>query len=125
MMNATTNISPTLFDQVALTRDITGLNAFEVWGAYLEDKEKRTLLESRQAAKRVAAILQDKPVKTVKSVVSTPKIAPVNDKKVAALRLYEANPDKNDGAMAKLIAKELEITYANAYYYCTRVFSRK
>ncbi len=45
-------------------------------------------------------------------------------KKFAALMLFEANTDKSNGEVARLIAKELEITYANAYYYVTRVFKR-
>lgn len=45
-------------------------------------------------------------------------------KKVAALKLFEANVDKGSGEIARIIAKELEITYANAYYYVTRVFKR-
>lgn len=45
-------------------------------------------------------------------------------KKVAALKLFEANTDKGNGEIARLISKELEITYANAYYYVTRVFKR-
>lgn len=45
-----------------------------------------------------------------------------NDKKAAALRVFEANRGKGQGEIARLIAAELEITYANAYYYVTRVF---
>jgi len=40
------------------------------------------------------------------------------------MRIFEANKDKGNGEIAKLIATELEITYANAYYYVTRVFVR-
>ena len=47
-----------------------------------------------------------------------------NDKKVAAERIFQANKDKGNGEIAQLIAKELEITYANAYYYVTRAFKR-
>lgn len=53
------------------------------------------------------------------------KISSTKDgKKSAALMLFEANTDKGNGEIARLIAKELEITYANAYYYVTRVFKR-
>jgi hypothetical protein len=47
-----------------------------------------------------------------------------NDKKDAAQKLFEANKDKGNGAIATLISKELDITYANSYYYVTRVFKR-
>lgn len=64
------------------------------------------------------------------SVVKSPvvresvKSSTKDGKKVAALKLFEANVDKGNGEIARLIAKELEITYANAYYYVTRVFKR-
>ena len=125
-MQATVEIlAPTLFDEVAKTRATDGLNAFEAWNAYLADKEKRVQKDFQTACDTALAKIQEKPakVKAVKAV-STPKVAPVNDKKDAALRLYQANPDKNNGAIARLIAAELEITYANAYYYVTRVFKR-
>lgn len=115
----------TLFDEVAKTRPAGGLNAFEAWNAYLADKEQRVQKDFQTACDTALAKIQEKPVK-IKAVkaVSTPKVAPINDKKVAAQRLYEANPDMNNGAIARKIAAELEITYANAYYYVTRVFKR-
>jgi len=115
----------TIYDEVAKTRAADGLNAFEAWNAYLADKEKRAHKDFKAACDTALAKIQDKPVK-VKAVKAPkePKVAPVNDKKEAALRLFEANPDKNNGAVARLIAAELEITYANAYYYVTRVFKR-
>lgn len=64
------------------------------------------------------------------AIESTTKINPTKisstkeGKKVAALKLFEANADKGNGEIARLISKELEITYANAYYYVTRVFKR-
>jgi len=66
-------------------------------------------------------------VAAVSSVTKTnpTKISSTKDgKKSAALMLFEANTDKGNGEIARLIAKELEITYANAYYYVTRVFKR-
>lgn len=115
----------TLFDEVAKTRPAGGLNAFEAWNAYLADKEQRVQKDFQTACDTALAKIQEKPAK-IKAVkdVSTPKVAPINDKKVAAQRLYEANPDMNNGAIARKIAAELEITYANAYYYVTRVFKR-
>ena len=115
----------TLYDEVAKTRATDGLNAFEAWNAYLADKEKRVQKDFKAACDTALAKIQDKPAK-VKAVKAPkePKVAPVNDKKDAALTIYQANPDKNNGAIARLIAAELEITYANAYYYVTRVFKR-
>lgn len=60
-----------------------------------------------------------------KTKTVTQKQPKVNDKKVAAQRIFDANSDKSNGFIARLIEKELEITYANAYYYVTRVFKRK
>lgn len=47
---------------------------------------------------------------------------PVNDKKARALAIFEANRDKKPSDVAKLIQVELGITFANAYYYVSRVF---
>lgn len=45
-------------------------------------------------------------------------------KKAAALKLCADNASLDNGALASLIAKELAITYANAYYYVSRVWKR-
>lgn len=92
-------------------------NAFQEWADYAASKGK--------TAKASAKVEVAKPVK-VKAVkpAPVPKEEKVNDKKVAAQRLFDANQDKNNGAIARLIAAELEISYANAYYYVTRVFKR-
>ena len=82
---------------------------------YLDAKEK--------ASTKKAEVVKPVKVKAVKPA-APPKEAKVNDKKVAAQRLFDANKDKNSGAIARLISAELEITYANAYYYVTRVFKR-
>ncbi len=55
-----------------------------------------------------------KPVKPARS----------NDKKQVAKGIFDANKDKTNGEIAQLIQKELKITYANAYYYVSRVFKR-
>lgn len=47
-----------------------------------------------------------------------------NDKKAVAKGIFDANKDKTNGEIAQLIQKELKITYANAYYYVSRVFKR-
>lgn len=45
-----------------------------------------------------------------------------NDKKAAAYKIYVENANKSSGDIARLIAAELKITYANAHYYVSRVF---
>jgi len=47
-----------------------------------------------------------------------------NDKKPKAKAIFDANKDKSNGEIAQMIAADLEITYANAYYYVSRVFKR-
>ncbi len=47
-----------------------------------------------------------------------------NDKKAKAEVIFKANKQLSNGDIAKLIQKELNITYANAYYYASRVFKR-
>lgn len=44
------------------------------------------------------------------------------DKRAKALAIWKANSSLSAGECAKLIAKELGITYSNAYYYTSRVF---
>lgn len=44
------------------------------------------------------------------------------DKKEKALAIFEANKEKKPSDIAKLIQVELGITFANAYYYVSRVF---
>lgn len=46
------------------------------------------------------------------------------DKKDNALAICEANPNKTNGELARLIAAELGITYANAYFYSSRVWKK-
>ena len=45
-----------------------------------------------------------------------------NDKKAAALDIFLKHKGKKAGEVAQIIADELSITYANAYYYVSRVF---
>ena len=45
-------------------------------------------------------------------------------KKEAALAICKANSSLANAALAGMIQKELQITYANAYYYSSRVFKR-
>lgn len=46
------------------------------------------------------------------------------DKKVRARTIFDREQGKSAGAVAKIIATELDITYANAYYYVSRVFNK-
>jgi hypothetical protein len=86
-------------------------NPFEQWKEYTANAGKR---QAEQAVETAQSVAKEKTIKEPKT----------NDKKVAAQRLFEANKDKGNGEIAKMIASELEITYANAYYYVTRVFKR-
>lgn len=54
--------------------------------------------------------------------VNTATKPAVNDKKARALAIFEANRGKKPSDVAKLIQVELGITFANAYYYVSRVF---
>ncbi len=54
----------------------------------------------------------------------TPKQVAVGDKKTKAQAIFNANKSLTNGEIAKLIQDELKITYANAYYYVSRVFKR-
>lgn len=47
-----------------------------------------------------------------------------NDKKTMALEIYNRENGKSSGEIAQSIATELDITYANAYYYVSRVFAK-
>jgi hypothetical protein len=81
-------------------------------------------MDSRKANKEATAVVE-KAQKVAKE--KAPKVAKepkVNDKKVAAQRIFDANTDKGNGEIARMIAEQLEITYANAYYYVTRAFKR-
>lgn len=87
---------------------------------YLDEKHNReNMKKHEQAVTEVKQVAKEKVTKP--KVAKQPK---TNNKKVAALNLFEANKDKGNGEIAQLISKELEITYANAYYYVTRVFKR-
>lgn len=87
---------------------------------YLDERDARKA--KAEAEKTVESIQKEAKVKTAK--VKAEKAPKVNDKKVAAQRIFDSNKDKGNGEIAKMISTELEITYANAYYYVTRVFKR-
>lgn len=46
------------------------------------------------------------------------------DKKQKALEIFNREKGKTSGEIAQAIAAELDITYANAYYYVSRVFAK-
>lgn len=59
------------------------------------------------------------------SIPKTSRASPrSNDKKPRALEIYNREKGKSATEIAKLIANELEITFANAYYYVSRVFNK-
>lgn len=64
---------------------------------------------------------ETKPVKEAKPVEKTK----VNPKLIAARKIFDKNSTKPAGEIAGMIAKQMEITYSNAYYYVTRVFGKK
>lgn len=100
------------------TNLVASPGAKSAFAEYLDGKAEREAQRSaEQVVENVQKIAKDKAPKAEK----TPK---VNDKKVAAKRIFDANKDKGNGEIAQLIASELEITYANAYYYVTRAFKR-
>lgn len=47
-----------------------------------------------------------------------------NDKKTRALEICEQNKTLSNAELAKLIQKDLKISFSNAYYYSSRVFKR-
>jgi len=88
---------------------------------YFDQKAERA--SKRKAEQAVADVQAEAKTKTPKvKAEKAPKVPKVNDKKVAAHRIFDANREKGNGEIATMIAGELEITYANAYYYVTRVF---
>ena len=80
-------------------------------------KAKKTAEQVVEQAQTVAKAAKPKAEKVAKE----PKI---NEKKVLAHNIFIANEQLGSGEIAKLIADNLEITYANAYYYVTRVFRK-
>jgi hypothetical protein len=61
---------------------------------------------------------------TSRTKVKAIKSGKSNDKKDRAKTIFDANKDKTNGEIAQMIASDLNITYANAYYYVSRVFKR-
>ena len=47
------------------------------------------------------------------------------DKKVRARVVFDREQGKSSGQIAKVISTELGISYANAYYYVSRVFNKE
>lgn len=61
-------------------------------------------------------------IKPSKKAKRAGRATEVNDKKANARAIWEKHQGKPAGEIAKIIAAELKITYANAYYYVSRVF---
>jgi hypothetical protein len=97
------------------------LNGFEQFKA--DQANRKEELEKEREDEALNEVFES--MITPKSKTVPNKQPKVNDKKVAAQFIFDANKDKSNGFIARLIEKELEITYANAYYYVTRVFKRK
>lgn len=64
----------------------------------------------------------NQPKKTTQTKGKAPKSG---DLKSNALAICKENSGLANGALAKMISEQLGITYANAYYYASRVFKRK
>lgn len=95
-------------------------NAFQDWAAYRDAADQRAAELIERAMDEPAERAQVSAVKPKPAI----KEVKVNDKRVAALRICDANSSMNKGQLAKLIASELEITYANAYFYSSRVWKK-
>ena len=79
---------------------------------YFDNREAQEVLRKAQETARDAAETKTKGPR-------------VNDKKAAAQKIFdELKAEQANGVIAQAISKELNITYANAYYYVTRVFKR-
>ena len=101
------------------------LSAFEQFKVNQDARKEELRKEREDEALNEVYESMITPLSKTKSKTVPNKQPKVNDKKVAAQFIFDANKDKSNGFIARLIEKELEITYANAYYYVTRVFKRK
>jgi hypothetical protein len=103
-----------------MTENTPATAAFASLTNFLEKQANPEQKAAAKAAKDVIGTAKQAAAEKTRTV----KAPRVNDKKLAAQKLFESNKDKGNGEIATLISKELEITYANAYYYVTRVFKR-
>lgn len=71
-------------------------------------------------AERIPFLFKEKKETFKESAERTERSA--SDKRAKALAIWKANSNLSAGECAKLIAKELGITYSNAYYYTSRAF---
>lgn len=92
------------------------------------DKTEFDPVQAMTNAKLKVADLKEKHpylfvMKTENSMTSATSTAkPTDNKKAKALEIFEANRGKKPSDIAKLIQVELGISFANAYYYVSRVF---
>jgi len=111
-------IAKALVEQAMTQDEYDRPEAVIVAGTKLEKIRKNmpyVFAESEAAEDRVSSTSTSRvKIKSVKT----------NDKKPKAKAIFDANKDMTNGEIAQMIAAELEITYANAYYYVSRVFKR-
>jgi hypothetical protein len=88
---------------------------------YIQKDDYKGELAIVVAKAKVDKILHNSPyILQTSEPVSTS--APVSDKKAAARAIFDRMQGSPSGQIAKAIQTELQITYANAYYYVSRVF---
>jgi hypothetical protein len=91
----------------------------------------RYLAEARDDATPIAAqltaspqFIQDSDRSENEGNISQASFSDKNDKKTRALEICDNNSALANGPLAKIVQKELDITYSNAYYYVSRVWKR-
>ena len=93
----------------------------KVWMAYATEK----VAKLRKELPYVFLEKGDNESSSLVSPVKPKRQRDGGDKKTQALQICEANSTMTNGQLAKLIEKEMGISYANAHYYASRVFKRK
>jgi len=87
---------------------------------YISKEDYNSDLAIVVAKAKVDKILHNSPyILQTSEPVST---APVSDKKAAARAIFDRMQGSTPGQIVKEIQNELKISYANAYYYVSRVF---
>jgi len=87
-------------------------------------KEAKPLIDQRMEKLKISipwAFVESANASKVESDPDKPVVA---DKKEKALAICKKNKDSTNAQLAIIISKEIGITYANAYYYASRVFKR-
>lgn len=88
---------------------------------YIKKDDYNSELAISVAKAKVDKIINNSPyiLQTSEPVAAS---TPVSDKKAAARAIFDRMQGSTSGEIAKAIQNELKITYANAYYYVSRVF---